>query len=159
MARAWIAGGLALAAATCGNPRDTTDFAAMQSRGEGVMGVDQYTSAHVFEDLPDGGRVVLDRADGSDTADITKIRAHMRDIEAAFRAGDFSKPFQVHAQVVPGTAAMSRRRSAIRYQAIDRPRGAEVRIQSSDPLAIAAIHEFLAFQREAHRAASHDTSH
>jgi len=31
----------------------------MQSRGAHVMGVDQYTSAHVFEDLPDGGRVVL----------------------------------------------------------------------------------------------------
>jgi len=43
----------------------------MQSRGAQVMGVDQYTSAHVFEDLPDGGRVVLDRADLADTAAIS----------------------------------------------------------------------------------------
>ena len=28
----------------------------MQTRGVHVMGVDQYTSAHVFEDLADGGR-------------------------------------------------------------------------------------------------------
>jgi hypothetical protein len=119
--------------------------------------VNQYTSAHVFEDLPDGGRVVLDRADASDTADIARIRAHMRDIEAAFRAGDFSKPFEVHAQTVPGTAVMSARRAAIRYEAADRPRGGEVRIKSSDPAAIAAIHEFLAFQRDAHRAVAHDT--
>lgn len=144
--------------AACGRSQSADDFAAMQARGEHVMGVDQYASAHVFEDLPDGGRVVLDRADAADTADITRIRAHMRDIEAAFRAGDFSKPFAVHAQVVPGTAVMSARRAAIRYEATDRPRGGEVRIRSSDPVAVAAIHEFLAFQRTAHHAAAHETS-
>ncbi len=130
----------------------------MQSRGAQVMGVDQYTSAHVFEDLPDGGRVVLDRVDASDTAAITTIRAHMRDIEAAFRAGDFTKPFAVHAQTVPGTAVMTARRAAIDYAAVDRLQGGEVRITSRDPVAITAIHEFLAFQRQAHRAAAHDTT-
>jgi hypothetical protein len=152
--------GLALAAwiGACGSAKDETDFAAMQSRGEHVMGVDQSTSAHVFEDLPDGGRVVLDRADASDTADITRIQAHMRDIEAAFRAGDFSKPFAVHAQTVPGTAVMTARRAAISYEAVDRPQGGEVRIRSRDPVAVAAIHEFLAFQRDAHHATAHDTS-
>ena len=127
----------------------------MQSRGARVMGVDQYTSAHVFEDLPDGGRVVLDRDDPADPAAIATIRAHMRDIQAAFRAGDFTKPFAVHAQIVPGTAVMQARRDAIRYEAIDRPRGGEVRITSRDSAAIAAIHQFLAFQRSAHHAASH----
>lgn len=34
-----------------------TSFAATQARRQMVMGVDQYTSAHVFEDLPDGGRI------------------------------------------------------------------------------------------------------
>ncbi|HEV8510014.1 MAG TPA: hypothetical protein VGQ48_06125 [Gemmatimonadales bacterium] len=129
----------------------------MQSRGEHVMGVNQYTSAHVFEDLPDGGRIVLDRADASDTADIAKIRAHMRDIQAAFRAGDFTKPFEVHAQTVPGTAVMTQRRAVISYVAADRPHGGEVRITSSDPVAVAAIHAFLAFQRGAHHAVGHDT--
>lgn len=152
--------GLALAAwiGACGSSKDEADFAAMQTRGQHVMGVNQYSSAHVFEDLPDGGRVVLERADASDTADITTIRAHMRDIEAAFRAGDFSKPFAVHAQTVPGTAVMTARRAAISYEAVERPRGGEVRIKSRDPAAIAAIHEFLEFQRDAHRAAGHDTS-
>jgi len=54
----------------------------MQSRGAHVMGVDQYTSAHVFEDLPDGGRVVLERDDAADTAAIVAIRGHMREIAA-----------------------------------------------------------------------------
>ena len=138
-------------------PAQDTAFAAMQQRGANVMGVDQYTSAHVFEDLPDGGRVILDRADATDTADIATIRAHMRDIAAAFRAGDFNKPFQVHADTVPGTAVMTARRAAIRYEVVDRPRGGAVRIRSSDPVAIAAIHKFLGFQRGAHRAASHDS--
>ena len=142
--------------AACGTARDESDFAAMQARGAQVMGVDQYTSAHVFEDLPDGGRVVLDAAP-ADTAGVATIRAHMRDIAAAFRAGDFTKPFDVHAQVVPGTAVMRARRAAIRYQALDRPRGGEVRITSRDSAAVAAIHQFLEFQRGAHHAAGHET--
>ncbi len=121
------------------------------------MGVDQYTSAHVFEDLPDGGRIVLDeREPATDTSGVATIRLHMRDIAASFRAGDFTKPFQVHAQVVPGTAVMTTHRAAITYDAIDRPRGGEVRIRSGDPAAVAAIHEFLAFQSSGHHAAGHD---
>jgi hypothetical protein len=128
----------------------------MQERGRMVMGVDQYTSAHVFEDLPDGGRIVLDGESAADTSAVATIRLHMRDIAAAFRAGDFTKPFQVHAQVVPGTTVMAAHRAAITYDAIDRPRGGEVRIRSADPGAVTAIHEFLTFQRSGHHAAGHE---
>src|SRR5206468_7304139 len=48
-------------------------FAAMQARGQAVMGVDQYASAHVFEDLGDGGRIVLDADNPSDAAGIGAI--------------------------------------------------------------------------------------
>jgi len=136
--------------------RSNGDFAAMQSRGAHVMGVDQYTSAHVFEDLPDGGRVVLERDDSADAAAIATIRGHMREIAASFRAGDFTKPFQVHAQTVPGTAVMRDRRATISYVPIDRPRGGEVRITSRDSAAVRAIHEFLAFQRAQHHAAGQE---
>jgi len=141
----------ALLAPAC--KRSDSDFAAMQSRGAHVMGVDQYTSAHVFEDLPDGGRVVLERDDPADSAAIVTIRVHMREIAASFRAGDFTKPFQVHARAVPGTAVMRDRRATISYAPIDRPRGGEVRITSRDSAAVRAIHEFLAFQRDQHHAA------
>ena len=141
----------------CGAERskDADDFSGMQMRGEHVMGVDQYTSAHVFEDLPDGGRIVLERVDPADTAGIKTIRAHMRDIADAFRAGDFTKPFEVHAQTVPGTDVMRAKRAAISYEPSDLPKGGEVRIKTTDPAAIAAVHEFLAFQRGAHHAAAH----
>ena len=138
-----------------GRAKDADDFSAMQTRGEHVMGVNQYTSAHVFEDLPDGGRIVLERADLADTAGIKTIRAHMRDIADAFRAGDFTKPFEVHAQTVPGTGIMRAKRAAISYEPSDLPKGGEVLIKTTDPTAIAAVHEFLAFQRSAHHAAAH----
>src|SRR5467141_3339386 len=93
-------------------------FTAMQARGQTVMGVDQYASAHVFEDLVDGGRIVLDARSRSDTAGVVAIRQHMRDIATAFRAGDFAKPFGVHAQVVPGSPVMAARRTKITYEAI-----------------------------------------
>lgn len=137
---------------------DDRPFAAMQARGQAVMGVDQYTSAHVFEDLPDGGRIVLDRDDGADTAGVAAIRQHMRDIADAFQAGDFAKPFQVHAGEVPGTSVMTARRATITYAASDRPRGAEVRIRTTDSAAVAAVHAFLAFQRSAHHAAGHEAT-
>jgi hypothetical protein len=131
-------------------------FRALQSRGAGVMGVDQYTSAHVFETLPDGGRIVLERPDSADTAGVRTIREHMRAIAAAFTHGDFTAPGLVHAQRVPGTRVMASRAERITYTEVDRPRGAEVRITTTDPAALAAVHEFLAFQRADHRAAGHE---
>ena len=113
----------AIGAVACGDrgrqaaSADTT-FVRMQARGAVVMGVNQYTSAHVFEDLPDGGRII--------------------------------------AEQVPGTAVMAARSARIAYQAIDRPRGAEVRIVTTDPTAVSAVHAFLAFQRGAHHAAGHE---
>lgn len=131
-------------------------FAAVQQRGAVAMGVDQYTSAHVFEPLPDGGRIVLQR-DSIDPAGIATIRAHMADIAVRFAQGDFTLPGFVHAQAVPGTAVMADRRSAIHYVADTLPWGGEVRIRSDDAAAIAAIHAFLAFQAQDHRAATHSS--
>ena len=152
-----FAAGLLLAGcAPAAKPRnDDSAFAAVQSRGAAVMGVDQYTSAHVFEDLADGGRIVLVRKDSSDSAGVATIRAHMRSIADAFAKGDFSAPGMVHMQKVPGTDVMAARRGAIRYSVIDRAGGAEVRLTTTDSAAVTAIHEFLAFQRMDHRAPGH----
>ena len=133
-----------------------TAFAAVQSRGAAVMGVDQNTSAHVFETLPDGGRIAL-QTDSVDAVGEATIRAHMRDIAQRFAKGDFTLPGMVHAMPsVPGTAAMTARRAGIRYVVEPLPRGAQVRIITRDAEAIKAVHAFLAFQRMDHRAMSHD---
>jgi len=129
-------------------PQDT-GFAAMQARGKMAMGVDQYTSQHHFEPLPDGGRIMLQR-DPADTAGTTAIREHLKDIAMRFRAGDFAVPGFVHAQQVPGTPVMAARRSAIRYVFHPLPGGGEVRILTRDAAAVTAVHQFLAFQRTEH---------
>lgn len=119
------------------------------------MGVNQYTSAHIFESLPNGGRIVLQRK-GSDSIGESTIRTHMRTIATAFASGDFALPGFVHAMAdVPGTGKMKALRSEITYSERDLPRGAEVVISTKNPDAVAAIHEFLAFQRMDHRAEMH----
>lgn len=132
-----------------------SSFAALQQRGEMAMGVNQYTSQHVFEPLTDGGRIVLQR-EASDSVGVAAIRAHMDTISKSFGNGDFAVPGFVHATGdVPGTAAMKRLKAEITYTPKDLPGGAQVVISTRNPQAVSAIHEFLAFQRMDHRAGMH----
>ena len=131
--------------------RHDTAFASMQERGRMAMGVDQYTSTHHFDALPDGGRIELQR-DVDDSIGVARIRAHMREIASAFKSGDFSTPMMVHLRDVPGAEVMAERRALIAYEPRDLPRGAELRIRTSDAAALKAIHEFMAFQRGEHHA-------
>lgn len=126
-------------------------FAAVQARGKVAMGVDQYTSVHRFDDLSDGGRIELQR-DPADTAGVSTIRAHLREIADAFAAGDFATPGFVHDREVPGVRVMAAKKEAIRYRFEPLPGGGAVRIVTADPDALKAIHAFLAFQRSDHRA-------
>ena len=143
-----------VAAAPSAKKRPDTTFAALQARGAAAMGVDQYTSTHRFDDLPDGGRIELQR-NVDDAEGIATIRAHLAGIAAAFARGDFGTPAMVHMREVPGTAVMAARAGAIRYEFRSLPRGGEVRITTRDPEALRAVHAFLAFQRSDHRAGGH----
>jgi hypothetical protein len=125
-------------------------YALVQQRGHVAMGVDQYTSTHKFESLPDGGRITLER-DSGDLTGVAQIRSHMEEIAASFQSGDFFIPGFVHDAEVPGTKVMRARRDHIRYAPSPTPAGGQLRILSRDPQAIAAIHQFLAFQRRDHR--------
>ena len=115
------------------------------------MGVDQYTSTHHFVDLPDGGRIELQR-DPHDTAGVAMIRQHLHHIARAFKAGDFADPMLVHVQEVPGTTIMAAKRDAVSYSVTDIPGGGAVRIETRDTAALRAVHAFLAFQRREHHA-------
>jgi hypothetical protein len=145
-----LAMGATLFACRIASGQDSS-FTAMQHRGKMAMGVDQYTSTHKFDALPDGGRIELQR-DSDDSAGVAMIRAHVREIAVAFRRGDFTTPAFVHMRAVPGTKVMAAKRSVIRYEPRDLPRGAELRIRTTDPDAVAAIHQFMAFQRTDHHA-------
>ncbi len=143
-------GGLALGSqAASAQMKHDSAFHALQMRGKLVMGVDQYTSKHAFEDLATGGRIALQR-DVDDAEGTTVIRAHLKTIAEAFKAGDFSAPALVHMKEVPGVTVMAAKRASIAYTFRELPRGGEVVIKTSDAEAIKAIHAFLAFQREEH---------
>ena len=144
----------ALALSSTAAAQDTS-FAAMQTRGRLAMVVDQYTSIHRFDDLADGGRIELQR-DRDDAVGARAIRDHLKAISAAFATGDFSTPAFVHMRDVPGTKVMAELRSTIRYTFRELPRGGELWITTADAAALAAVHQFLAFQRDDHHALGHE---
>jgi hypothetical protein len=139
------------------SPTDT-GFAALQRRGQAVMGVDQYTSMHRFDDLADGGRIVLTRS-SADSAGVRAIRAHLAEITRAFAAGDFDHTMMVHQRTLPGTGVMRAHRAAITYRMDTLPGGGAVRITTRDSVAVRAIHEFLAAQRGDHHAGGAAVDH
>ncbi|TVP60047.1 MAG: hypothetical protein EA351_01000 [Gemmatimonadales bacterium] len=143
----------------CASDSETSDpdadFAALQERGEVGMGVDQYASTHRFDDIADGGRIEFVH-DGQDEEAVETIRAHLQEIRTAFGEGDFSIPAFVHDQVVPGTDRMAERKDRIEFRYRDLPGGGELRMVTSDPEALEAIHEFMAFQRDDHRSGGMD---
>ena len=140
---------LPLCATPATGQKHDSAFHALQMRGKLVMGVDQYTSMHVFEDLPTGGRIALQR-DRDDAEGTTVIRAHLKTIAEAFKAGDFTAPALVHMKDVPGVAVLRAKRAVITYRFRALPRGGQVVITTADKTAVAAIHEFLEFQRKEH---------
>lgn len=139
-------------AAHAAAPAATNDsaFRALQQRGQGTMGVDQYASKHRFEDLPDGGRIELQMRE-ADGAGVAQIRAHLRQTVEEFRRGQFTAPEATHAMTVPGTIVMAAKGDRIRYTFRERPQGGEILIRTRDAEALAAVREFLAFQRSDHR--------
>jgi hypothetical protein len=130
-----------------------TAYHSMQMRGAETMGVDQETSSHGFQSLPDGGRITFVRRI-DDTVGVKKIRAHLHEMQRAFGSGDFSMPMFIHMKTVPDVKEMADRRAHIKYTETDLPNGGELRITTTDSTAIDAIHRFLAFQRDEHHAGS-----
>ena len=152
-----LVGLIALIVLWATNARAQSIDTALQARGKMAMGVDQYKSAHHFDVLPDGGRIALEMKD-DDSLSIAQIRAHLRLIQHAFQAGDFSTPEFVHMRAMPGTAVMARRKDLIRYTYSDLPRGGQVRITTSDAASLAAIRQFMGAQRGDHRAGGYDST-
>lgn len=132
-----------------------SSFAALQQRGGVYMGVDQNKAAHRFDTMSDGGRIELQSTTG-DSADVSAIRNHFRQIAEQFRKGDFETPFAVHAEKVPGTEVMREKKDRISYQMVELPKGAALRLSTKDSAARKAIAEFMAYQREEHRAAGRE---
>ncbi len=51
----------------------------------------------------------------SDLKTINQIRNHVIEIQKDFSEGNFSKPFFIHAQVIPGTKIMAEKKGLVKY--------------------------------------------
>ena len=124
--------------------------AELKKRGALAMGFDQDKTTHRFPVSPAGGSIEVDAIDSNDRASRDQIRTHLKEIAKSFARGDFDKPFQTHAEVPPGVPEMQRLQEKIRYAFVETPRGGAVRITTTDPSALAAVHAFLAYQSREH---------
>ena len=128
--------------------------AAVDARGDQAMGFSHEKTAHHFQLLPDGGSIEVIASDPGDAASRDQIKAHLSHIVQMFSDGNFELPMFIHDTVPPGVPVMRSKRSAIAYAFERTTTGGRVRITTTDPDALTAVHQFLAFQIDDHR--THD---
>ena len=116
------------------------------------MGFDQARTTHHFLLFGDGGAIDVSVKDPADTKNRDAIRSHLPHLAVMFGEGNFAAPMLVHDSAnVPGTKTMAERKAAIRYQYVETATGGRVNILTSDPIALAAVHQFLKFQIVEHK--------
>jgi hypothetical protein len=120
-------------------------------RGAMVMGFDQAKTAHHFFLYDDGGAIDIAVNDATDTKDLTAIRSHLPHIAMMFGEGNFGAPMLVHdTKDVPGIKTLTDRRDRMHYKYVETPKGGTVNIVTTDPAALAALHDFLRYQIKEH---------
>ena len=125
--------------------------AVVESHGDQAMGFPHDKTAHHFRMTSDGGAIELTVNDLNDKTNTAAIRSHLSHIATMFGSGDFSTPMFVHDGVPPGVTTMKLMKSAIHYTYEEAPSGGRVRLKSDDPIAVAAIHDFIRFQITDHQ--------
>ena len=117
-------------------------------RGDGFP---QEKTTHHFRLAPDGGAIEVSANDPHDQTSRGQIRMHLRHIARMFEQGDFEIPMFVHDKLPDGAAAMKKDKAAIRYTYEETKDGGRVRIRTSDPKALGAVHAFIRFQIREHQ--------
>jgi hypothetical protein len=130
---------------------DPGHHAAMQQRGQQAMGFDQERSTHHFLLEKAGGSIEITAKDPGDSPLAANIRTHLRHIRSAFGDGDFALPIFIHDKPPPGVDVLKSRRDQLTLRYEDLAAGGRVRMTTSDPDALAALHAFLRFQITEHK--------
>ncbi len=123
----------------------------VDQRGDRVMGFSHKTTKHTFRLLEDGGAVEVRATNASDAENIAAIRGHMKEIAGDFKAGNFTKPEEIHAGMPHGVDVMKELGDGIAYRYEELEQGARVRIVTKDQRGVDAVHRFLRFQIGDHR--------
>ncbi|MDE1769153.1 MAG: hypothetical protein KGI28_01185 [Thaumarchaeota archaeon] len=123
---------------------------AMLERGNVAMGFNQSMIHHHFMSTTTGGQIMIMSTNMSDSKTINEIRSHMKDIQYEFSQGNFTKPFYIHAQVVPGTDVMTAKKDLIEYSIKDFDGGSSLILTTNDTELLKAIQQFMEFQSTQH---------
>jgi hypothetical protein len=123
----------------------------MNTRGDHVMGFSHEKTTHHFRLYPDGGSIEVSANDPRDAATRDQIQTHLSHIAQMFTDGNFRAPMLIHDQVPPGVPTLQRLAAAVLYRFEKTDRGGRVRITTTNPEALRAVHEFLRFQISDHQ--------
>jgi hypothetical protein len=123
---------------------------AMMERGDIAMGFNQNKISHQFIASPFGGGIIITALNGSDRETIDQIKKHVLEIQKEFSQGNFSGPFFIHAQDVPGTNVMSQKKDLIKYDKMEMKNGSSLILTTNDKELIDAINQFMEFQARQH---------
>jgi len=124
--------------------------AAVDKRGDHVMGFSHEKTTHHFRLYADGGAIEVIANDSKDTESLDQIRMHLSHIAGMFAAGNFEAPMLIHDQVPPGVPTLQRLKADVSYRFEQIPDGGRVRIATKNKEALSAVHEFLKFQISDH---------
>jgi len=127
------------------------DGVAQRGAAHEGMGFSQSATTHHFLLTENGGIIQVTVNDAADKDSIAEVQQHFEHIGMAFAKGDFSIPHFVHDQTVPGVRVMKQQKAKISYTAEKMGNGARLRIETTSPEALKAIHDFLRFQIADHR--------
>ena len=144
---------VAVASAQSNDSKSSADHQhdAMNSRGNVAMGFDQEKTTHHFKLAKNGGSVNVYVKNAEDKESVRQIREHLQHIAGEFKKGNFALPGFIHAQTPPGVPEMQKLKADITYTYAQTANGAEVKIESKNKDAVAAIQKFLKFQISDHR--------
>jgi len=132
-------------------PMKADHAAGVDERGDKGMGFSHKKTTHHFRLGTDGGAIEVTANDAKDQTSRDQIRGHLTHIATLFGQGNFDIPMLVHDQKPTGADVMERMKSSIAYKYEEMENGGRVRITTSDPRSLAAVHEFLRFQIKEHR--------
>lgn len=123
---------------------------AMLERGNMVMGFNQTKIHHHFMSTTTGGEIMVMSKNTNDIQTINEIKNHVKDIQYEFSKGNFTKPFYIHAQIVPGTDVMTAKKDLIHYSIKEIDGGSVLILTTNETEIIKAIRQFMNFQSSQH---------
>ena len=132
------------------NQSSTGMMMKMLERGAISMGFNQNKIVHQFVATPSGGKIIILALNSSDKQTINQIKDHVMDIRKEFSEGNFTKPFFIHAQEVPGTKIMSEKKDLIKYNILEMKNGFSLVLTTNNKVLIDAIRQFVEFQAREH---------